>query len=177
MKLSKNLAVCDRVSVAGAPQAVSRTPSAPAIASVYPVGRSPSLLRVWEAGTEPAGRNVHNRVPYPGRGQDSGPIPRDCPQAGHFFTGFHWISYVKSTHWNLIKMCHIPIGFSDRDVALEAGGRRAAGNGRRHCLGIPSGSFALTPELLRGRDAACRSKCVCRVTTNRMRAGYPAHSS
>ena len=78
---------------------------------------------------------------------------------------FHWISYVKSTHWNLIKMCHIPIEFSDRDVALEAGGRRAADNGRRHRLGIPSGSFALTPELVSGSDGVCRSKCIFCVTT------------
>ena len=72
---------------------------------------------------------------------------------------FHCISYVKSTHWNLIKMCHIPIEFSDRDVALEAGGRRAADIGKSHRLRIPSGSFALASESLGGGDGASRSKC------------------
>ena len=72
---------------------------------------------------------------------------------------FYWIFYVKSTHWNLIKMCHIPIELSDRDGALEAVGRRAADNGRRHRLGVPSGSFALVSERRRGGEATCRSKC------------------
>ena len=72
---------------------------------------------------------------------------------------FHWISYVKSTHWNLIKMCHIPIVLSDRDGALEAGGRRAADNGRRHRLGVSTGSFALVSERGRGGEATGRSKC------------------
>ena len=36
----------------------------PAIASVYPVGRSPSFLSAGEAARQPVGRNVHNRVPY-----------------------------------------------------------------------------------------------------------------
>ena len=61
-------------------------------------------------------------------------------------------------------MCHIPIEFSDRDVALEAGGRRAAGNGRRHRLGIPSGSFGLVSECLRGGDATVRSKCTSQLS-------------
>ena len=78
---------------------------------------------------------------------------------------FYWISYEKSIHWNLIKMCHIPIELSDRDGALEAGGRRAAGNRRRHRLGASSGSFALVSERGSRRDAAYRSKCTFCVTT------------
>ena len=91
-----------------------------------------------------------------------GPFLKTVHRPATFFRvgiDFHWISYVKSTHWNPVKMYHIPIEFSDRDVALEAGGRRAADNGRRHRLGIPSGSFALVPESPGGGDAASRSKC------------------
>ena len=56
-------------------------------------------------------------------------------------------------------MCHIAIELSDRDGALEVGGRRAADYGRRHRLGIPSGSFALASESVGGGDGASRSKC------------------
>ena len=90
---------------------------------------------------------------------------------------FHWISYVKSNVSKPVKIWHFPIEVGDRDGAPEAVCAPAAGNGRRHRLGIPSGSFALVPELVRGRDGVSRPKCTSRVTTIGMVAGYPAHSS
>ena len=93
-----------------------------------------------------------------------GPFLKTVHRPATFFRvgiDFYWIYYVKSTHWNLIKMCYIPIELSDRDGALEAVGRRAADNGRRHRLGIPSGSFALVSERVRVRDGVSRSECAC----------------
>ena len=72
---------------------------------------------------------------------------------------FHWISYAKPMRWNPVKICHFPIDVGDRDGAPGAVCAPAAGNGRRHRLGIPSGSFALVSEGRRGGDAAGRSKC------------------
>ena len=91
-----------------------------------------------------------------------GPFLKTVHRPATFFRvgiDFYWIYYVKSTHRNLIKMCHIPIELSDRDGALGAGGRRAADNGRRHRLGVSAGSFALVSERGRGGEATGRSKC------------------
>ena len=67
-----------------------------------------------------------------------------------------------------MKIVHIPIDMSDRDGAPGAVCAPAAGNGPRHRLGIPAGSFGLVSECLRGGDATVRSKCTSQLSIYRM---------
>ena len=75
------------------------------------------------------------------------------------------------------KIGDFRMGVGDSEVRRGEAGDDSFTHRPRQRIGIPSGSFDLasTPEIdtLALRDALP----ICRVTTNRMRAGYPAHSS